>query len=242
MYVLAKCDDRTCCAAPIMPLEELQNAKAWGFPFPVESLKNPGHYVNFDTAWDDGETRVESSLPVLDPGKVKHPFGLVQNRARACLVCQECGSPRVIYSPKDSKKCKPLEGYIDTLKTAALYSCGALLPEDNVGGCYINGNLVCGDAIEQNYYRKKLGPLICSICASNLEKAEVEKYNKLLLKYSVVKPSCSDVCGPFQTSYERKVPLKRKRKADSKGPPQKRTRVSPWVSTQERTQRMKDAR
>ena len=194
--------------------------------FRVWEIYFPGHYIDFDEAWEREDARTETALPEIVSNKVKHPFKLILNRARDFLKCTECRKDRVIWSPIGPKKCVTLLPYIDSLKTSGLYSCGTVLP-DNEPKCYINGNLTCEDLMENIYYKLSVEPLCC-VCASALDKKRVELYEENTQKFSVVKPTCgSPDCGPFRTSRPRKVPQKRQRKK-STAKPKKRQRLSPW--------------
>ena len=84
VIVLAKCGDRSCCKAPRLPQPLFKQFTDIGWVYPVQS-DDPEHYMKFVDAFDNRESRQENCLPAAVSTKKKHPFSLVQGRARAVI-------------------------------------------------------------------------------------------------------------------------------------------------------------
>ena len=84
VIVLAKCGDRSCCNAPRLPQPLFKQFTDIGWVYPVQS-DDPEHYIKFVDAFDNRESRQENCLPAAVSTKKKHPFSLVQGRARAVI-------------------------------------------------------------------------------------------------------------------------------------------------------------
>ena len=112
-------------------------------------------------------------LPPLKCNTLKHPFGLVSHRARECIYCQECNKPRIIWV---ERKAPGLEKYIDNLVTTMIFTCGTKLNENDYG-CYINVQINCESPINQNYFKKLLGDIVCYKCGTELDSDDVRKYH-----------------------------------------------------------------
>lgn len=131
-------------------------------------------------------------LPPLKCNTLKHPFGLVSHRARECIYCQECNKPRIIWV---ERKAPGLEKYIDNLVTTMIFTCGTKLNENDYG-CYINVQINCESPINQNYFKKLLGDIVCYKCGTELDSDDVRKYHDEIPTFTSIKPSCEQ-CGKW---------------------------------------------
>ena len=79
--------------------------------------------VSFGHRFEDASPRAETNkeeneLPVLIPTKKKHPFSLMQKRARDFTICAECTKPRAIYCQFASNL---MLQYIDHIDNSKIY-------------------------------------------------------------------------------------------------------------------------
>ena len=130
-------------------------------------------------------------LPPLKCNTLKHPFGLVSHRARECIYCQECNKPRIIWV---ERKAPGLEKYIDNLVTTMIFTCGTKLNENDYG-CYINVQINCESPINQNYFKKLLGDIVCYKCGTELDSDDVRKYHDEIPTFTSIKPAVNGFMG-----------------------------------------------
>ena len=64
--------------------------------------------------------------------------------------------------------------------------------------------------MESPYCSKKFGPIICTMCAQQLGKERLERFEADNKLFGQVLPTCSDDCGKWKTAYPKK---KKKRPA-----------------------------
>ena len=118
----------------------------------------------------------------------------------------ECRKPRIVYSEKiltqDQKSILEDIGVDKTLS----YSCGGNF---NTRDLYVDANLYCTKPVAAAYYRKSMGPTVCYNCAQTIDAPEIlAEAAELLLKYSVVKPSCKNGCPDHYCSRPKRVVTK----------------------------------
>ena len=144
--------------------------------------------------------------------KIKTPFKLHAQKGRAVIKCEECLTPRVIYSKERILK-KHQKCFLFGLSKIEYYCGERLFPADfaDTDAKFVEQktfferfivcpNITCADGVKKNYYTLKNSLPICYKCNCDLSSRAdiISLIDQKKQEYTTVWPPCQSVkCGRF---------------------------------------------